>query len=63
MATVSCCIDFHDDLLYGLGLMDHLEFLMFRGTDSRRLVRLRSNGIKTHLGTLKKYDDEIGEYE
>ncbi len=25
MSSLSCCIDFHDDLMYGLGFMDHVE--------------------------------------
>jgi hypothetical protein len=24
MSSLSCCIDFHDDLMYGLGFMDHV---------------------------------------
>ena len=25
MTSLSCCIDFHDDLMYGLGFMDRVE--------------------------------------
>jgi hypothetical protein len=25
MASLSCCIDFHDDLMYGMGVMDRVE--------------------------------------
>jgi hypothetical protein len=25
MTSLSYCIDFHDDLMYGLGFMDHVE--------------------------------------
>ncbi len=25
MTSLSCCIDFRDDLMYGLGFMDHVE--------------------------------------
>ncbi len=25
MSSLSCCIDFHDDLMYGLGVMDCVE--------------------------------------
>jgi hypothetical protein len=25
MSSLSCCIDFHDDLMYSLGLMDRVE--------------------------------------
>ena len=25
MSSLSCCIDFHDDLMYGLGFMDRVE--------------------------------------
>ncbi len=27
MTILSCCIDFRDDLMYGLGLMDRVELL------------------------------------
>ncbi len=26
MTSLSCCTDFHDDLMYGVGIMDHVEF-------------------------------------
>jgi hypothetical protein len=25
MSSLSCCIDFHDDLMFGLGFMDSVE--------------------------------------
>jgi hypothetical protein len=25
MSSLSCCIDFHDDLMYGMGIMDRVE--------------------------------------
>ncbi len=41
MSSLSCCIDFHDDLMYGLGFMDHVELFGIKNHSLRRLMRLR----------------------
>jgi hypothetical protein len=42
MSSLSwCCIDFHDDILYGLGVMDRGSYLEFKSHSLRRLMRWR----------------------
>jgi hypothetical protein len=41
MSSLSCCIDFHDDLMYGLGFMDRVELFGFKSNSLRRLMQWR----------------------
>ncbi len=41
MSSLSCCIDFHDDLMYGLGFMDRVELFGVKSHSLRRLMQWR----------------------
>jgi hypothetical protein len=38
MSSLSCWIDFHDDLMYGLGFMDCVELFGVKSHSLRRLI-------------------------
>jgi hypothetical protein len=38
MSSLSCCIDIHYDLMYGLGLMDCVELFRVESHSLRRLM-------------------------
>jgi hypothetical protein len=46
MPSLSCCIDFHDDLMYGLGLMDRVEKSGVKSHSIRRLMQWRKGRIR-----------------
>jgi hypothetical protein len=49
MSRLSCCIDFHDDLMYCLGLMDHVELFGVKKSQFKKAnaVEVRKNKIHT----------------
>jgi hypothetical protein len=62
MSSLSCCIDFYDDQMYGLGLMDSVELFIVKNSQFKKanLVEVRKN--KTHMKKLmKKYEEDIGD--
>jgi hypothetical protein len=64
MASLSCCIDFRDDLMYDLGLMDHVELFRVKKTQFKKAnaVEVRKNEI--HMKKLmKKYEKNIGDMD
>ncbi len=36
MTSLSCCIDFHDDLMYGMGIMDRVELFGFQKSNFKK---------------------------
>ncbi len=64
MSSLSCCIDLHDDLMYGLGLMDRVELFGVKKSQFKKVnvVEVRMN--KTHMKKLmKKYEEDIGDMD
>ncbi len=62
MSSLSCCIDFHDDLMYGIGLMDSVELFGVKKSqfEKANVVEVRKNMI--HMKKLmKKYEEDIGD--
>jgi hypothetical protein len=47
MSSLSCCIDFHDDLMYGLGFMDRLELFGVKKSQFKKAnaMEVRKNEI------------------
>ncbi len=45
MTSLSCCIDFHDDLMYGLGFMDRVELFGVKKSQFKKanVVEVRKN--------------------
>ena len=43
MSTLSCCLDFHDDQMYGLGLMDRYELFCIPKRENRSNAVISEN--------------------
>jgi hypothetical protein len=48
ISSLSCCIDFHDDLIYGLGFMDHVELFGVKKSQFKKAnaMEVRKNKIR-----------------
>jgi hypothetical protein len=59
MSSLSCCIDFHDDPMYGLGFMDHVEFGVKKSQFKKaNAMEVRKN--KIHMKKLTtKYEEDL----
>jgi hypothetical protein len=61
MSGLSCCMDFHDDLLYGLGLMDRVELFGVKKSQFKKANVGEVWKSKIHMKKLmKKYEEDIG---
>jgi hypothetical protein len=60
--TLSCCIDFHDDLKYGLGVMDRVELFGVQKSKFKKAPapEVRKNKIHMH-DLMMKYHKDIGD--
>ncbi len=59
---LSCCIDFHDDLMYGLGFMDRVELFGVKKSQFKKanVAEVRKN--KIHMKKwMTKYEEDIGD--
>ncbi len=64
MSSLSCCIDFHDDLLYGLGYMDRVELFGVRKDQFMKANAVEVRKKKFHMKKLMaKYDEDIGDMD
>jgi hypothetical protein len=62
--SLSCFIDFHDDLMYGLGLMDHVELFGVKKLQFKKANAVEVRKNKTHMKKLmKKYNKDIGDMD
>ena len=60
--TLSCCIDFHDDLKYGLGLMDRVELFGVQKSKFKKSTAPDVRKNKIHMRSLMmKYHKDIGD--
>ncbi len=59
MTSLSCCIDFYDDLMYGLGFMDRVEFFGVKKSQFKKAntVEVRKNKIHVKKWMLKYEED------
>ncbi len=60
MSSLSCCIDFHDDLMYGLGFMDCVELFGVKKSQFKKAnaVEVRKNKICMKK-LMTKYEEDI----
>jgi hypothetical protein len=64
MSSLSCCIDFHYDLMYGLGLMDHVELFGVKKSQFKKAYAVEVKKNTTHMKKLmKKYEEDIGDMD
>ncbi len=60
MSSSSCCIDFHDDLVYGLGFMDHVELFGIKKSQFTKSNGMEVRKNKIHMKKLMtKYEEDL----
>ncbi len=61
MFGLSCCIDFHDDLMYGLDFMDRVELLGAKKSQFKKADAMEVRKNKIHMKKLMtKYEEDLG---
>jgi hypothetical protein len=61
MSSLSCCIDFHDDLIYGPGFMDCVKLFGVKKSQFKKANAEEVRKNKIHMKKLmKKYEEDIG---
>ncbi len=64
MSSLSCCIDFHDDIMYGLGFMDRVELFGDKKSQFKKVNVVEGRKNKIHMWKLTtKYDEDIGDMD
>ncbi len=60
--SLSCSIDFHDDLLYGLGFMDHVELFGVKKSQFKKANGAEVKKNKIHMKKwMMKYEEDMGD--
>ncbi len=60
MSSLSCCIDFHDDLMYGLGFLDCVELFGVKKPQFKKANAVEVRKNKIHMKKLMtKYEEDI----
>jgi hypothetical protein len=60
MSSLSCCIDFHDDLMYGLGFMDCVELFGVKKSQFKKANAMEVRKNKIHMKNLMtKYEEDV----
>jgi hypothetical protein len=58
MSSLSCCINFHDDLMYGLGFIDRVELFGVNKSQFRKANAVEVQKNKIHMKKLiTKYEE------
>jgi hypothetical protein len=64
MSNLSCGIDLHDDLMYGLGLMGSVELFGVKKSQFKKADAVEVRKNKIHMKKLmKKYGEDIGDMD
>ena len=62
MTSLSCCIDFHDDLMYGLGFMDCVELFGVEKSQFKKANAAEVKKNKIHMKKwMRKYEKDMGD--
>jgi hypothetical protein len=62
MTSLSCCIDFHNDLMYGMGGMDHVELFGVQKSKFKKAPAPEVRKNKSHMRNLMTmYHRDIGD--
>jgi hypothetical protein len=60
--SLSCCIDFHDDLMYSMGVMDRVELFGVQMSKFKKAPTPEVRKNKSHMCDLMtKYHKDIGD--
>jgi hypothetical protein len=63
MTSLSCCIDFHDDLMYGLGFLDCVELFGVEKSQFKKANGAEVRKNKIHMKEwMTKYEEVIGNW-
>jgi hypothetical protein len=64
MTSLSCCIDFHDDLMYGLGFLDRVELFGVKKSQFKKANAAEVRKNKIHMKKwMTKYEEDIGDMD
>ncbi len=64
MTSLSCCIDFHDDLMYGLGFLDGVELFGVKKSQFKKANAAEVRKNKIHMKKrMTKYEEDIGDMD
>ncbi len=62
MTSLSCCIDFHDDLMYGLGFLDRVELFGVKKSQFKKANAAEVRKNKIHMKKwMTKYEEDMGD--
>jgi hypothetical protein len=61
MTSLLCSIDFHDDLMYGLGFMDRVELFGVKKSQFKKANAAEVKKNKIHMKKwMRKYEKDMG---
>ncbi len=64
ISSSSCCIDFHDYLMYGLGFMDRVELFGVKKSQFKKANAMEVRKNKIHMKKLMtKYEEDLGDMD
>ena len=64
MTSLSCCIDFHDDFMYGLGFLDCVELFGVKKSQFKKANEAEVRKNKIHMKKwMRKYEEDIGDMD
>ncbi len=62
MTSLSCCLDFHDDLMCGLGYMNHVELFGVKKSQFKKANAVEVKKNKIHMKKwMMKYEEDTGD--
>ncbi len=64
MTSLSCCIDFHDDLMYSLGFLDRVELFGVKKSQFKKANAAEVRKNKIHMKKwMTMYEEYIGDMD
>ncbi len=62
MTSLSCCLDFYDDLMYGLGYMDRVELFDVKKSQFKKAIAAEVKKNKIHMKKwMTQYEEDMGD--
>ncbi len=64
MTSLSCCIDFHDDFMYGLDFLDHVELLGVKKSQFKKANAAKVRKNKIHMKKwMMQNEEDLGDMD
>jgi hypothetical protein len=64
MSSLSCCIDFHEDLMHGQGFMDCVELFGVKKSQFKKANAMAARKNEIHMKKLMiKYEEDLGDMD